>query len=132
MPIAALPLTANGKVDRRALPRPDLSAATSDRVYVAPRSPVELALAAIWGELLDVKQVSVDDDFFDLGGHSLLATRMIARVRERLHLQVPLRALFEAPALADFAQRLGALQWATQPPADWAGSAELDRVEIEL
>jgi acyl-coenzyme A synthetase/AMP-(fatty) acid ligase len=81
--LGALPLTDNGKVDRRALPAPSFGAAPSTE-QVAPRTPAELALAALWRELLDVDRVSVRDNFFDLGGHSLLATQLVARAR-RLH-----------------------------------------------
>src|ERR687894_985283 len=75
----ALPLTANGKLDRKALPAPEL-ASTEDR-YVAPRTPTEEVLAGIWAELLRLERVGVEESFFDLGGHSLLTTRLLAQVR---------------------------------------------------
>jgi amino acid adenylation domain-containing protein/non-ribosomal peptide synthase protein (TIGR01720 family) len=105
--LAALPLTPSGKVDRRALPAPERGAGAT---YVAPRGPIEEALAGIFAEALrlPVEQVGAHDDFFDLGGHSLLATQVVARVRTALGVELPLRALFEAPALADFAARAGA------------------------
>ncbi|HEY0020544.1 MAG TPA: amino acid adenylation domain-containing protein, partial [Longimicrobium sp.] len=87
-----LPLTPNGKVDRRALPAPEGSARTEE--YVAPRTPVEEALAAIWVDVLGVERLGVRDNFFELGGHSLLATRVVSRIRQQLGAEVPLRALF--------------------------------------
>ncbi|MEK6424866.1 MAG: amino acid adenylation domain-containing protein, partial [Burkholderia gladioli] len=102
----ALPLTANGKLDRRALPAPDTTA-FGGRDHAAPQGEVEEMLAAIWRELLGVAQVGRHDDFFALGGHSLLAVRVIGRLRERFGEAATLGALFEAPGLAAFAARLG-------------------------
>lgn len=96
----ALPLTPNGKLDRRALPAPDDSRPELEAAYVAPRTPTEEMLAAIWAEVLQLARVGIHDNFFDLGGHSLLATQVIARVKETLQADVPLRALFEAPTVA--------------------------------
>jgi amino acid adenylation domain-containing protein len=104
--LEALPLTPNGKVDRRALPappalegeRPELAAP-----YLAPRTPVEETLAAIWSDVLGVERVGVADDFFELGGHSLLATQAISRVRQAFAVEVPLRALFEGPTVRELA-----------------------------
>src|SRR4030095_2476271 len=88
--LAELPLNANGKVDRKALPAPDLSGHL-ERQYAAPRTPTEEVLAQIWAEVLGLERVGVDDNFFVLGGHSLLATQVMARVRERLGVAVPLQ-----------------------------------------
>ena len=101
-----LPQTANGKIDRRQLPIPKSASREFDRAYVAPRTPVEEALAAIWSEVLDVERVGADDNFFDLGGHSLLATQLVSRVRDRFKVEVPLQMLFRAPSLAEFATSL--------------------------
>jgi len=100
----ALPLTANGKVDRKALPapegRPEIGA------YVAPRTPTEEALASIWCEVLRLDRVGIEDNFFELGGHSLIATRVVARVRDVLGVELALRTLFEAPTVRGLADRL--------------------------
>jgi amino acid adenylation domain-containing protein len=90
-----LPLTPNGKVDRRALPAPDLGRPDGDATYVAPRNPVETTLAGIWSEVLGVEKVGARDDFFALGGHSLTATSVLARVRDALHVDLPLSVVFE-------------------------------------
>jgi amino acid adenylation domain-containing protein len=104
--LAALPLTPSGKVDRKALPAPERRSA--EESHVAPRTPVEEILAGIWAELLGVERVGAADHFFDLGGHSLLATRVISRLRSAFDVAMPLRALFEAPVLADLAARIEA------------------------
>src|SRR5262249_52977955 len=96
-----LPLTANGKVDRNALPAPE--EATEKHAYVAPRNMREEILVGIWEELLGRQQVSVEDSFFDIGGHSLLATQIISRIRETFEVELPLRALFDAPTVAGLA-----------------------------
>ncbi|MFP2933118.1 amino acid adenylation domain-containing protein, partial [Pyxidicoccus sp. 3LG] len=102
----ALPLTAHGKVDRKALPALDSAASTSE--YVAPRTPTEQRLASLWSEVLAVPRVGASDDFFALGGHSLLATQLVSRVRSAFDVELPLRALFEDSTLEAFALRLEA------------------------
>ncbi|MDY7094186.1 MAG: non-ribosomal peptide synthase/polyketide synthase [Acidobacteriota bacterium] len=100
-----LPKTPNGKIDRRALPEPrwaDLAEGGGQKV--APRTPTEQLVAEIWGELLGAETVGAHDSFFDLGGHSLLATQMVSRLRDALGVEVPLRALFEAPTVAGVAR----------------------------
>ncbi|WP_437738920.1 non-ribosomal peptide synthase/polyketide synthase [Sorangium sp. So ce1335] len=108
VPLDALPLTPTGKVDRRALPAPEARAAESESRYVAPCTPTEEALAAIWQEVLAVDRIGALDHFFDLGGHSLLATQVVSRVRDRLQVELPLRALFEAPTVRALASRVRA------------------------
>src|SRR6185369_3712148 len=104
MVLDALPLTPNGKIERKALPVPQAGIAGAD--FVAPRTTAEQTLAAIWSEVLKLERVGVHDDFFELGGHSLLATRVLARLRDALSVELPLRALFEAPRLAGLAVRI--------------------------
>jgi acyl-coenzyme A synthetase/AMP-(fatty) acid ligase/acyl carrier protein len=99
----ALPFTASGKVDRRALPEPE--AAQSGTAFVAPRDALEEEIAGIWSELLKVDKVGVEDDFFALGGHSLLATQVIMAIRRRYG-DIPLRALLAAPTVAALADAI--------------------------
>ncbi|CAM3556541.1 phosphopantetheine-binding protein [Pseudomonas floridensis] len=100
-----MPLTANGKLDRKALPTPDASQLQAQ--YVAPQGELEAQLAAIWAEVLKVGQVGRSDNFFELGGHSLVAVQMLVRVREQLQHEVSLKDLFEQPTLADFSATIG-------------------------
>ena len=98
-----IPLTPNGKVDRGALPawerrRPELA-----HRYAAPRTPIEKIMARIWCEVLGLKRVGINDNFFDLGGHSLLATTVASRIHDSLQVDLPLRALFENPTVAELA-----------------------------
>mgnify|MGYP001599810757 CR=1 FL=1 len=101
--LPVLPLTPSGKIARRSLPALDASQFARDAAHVPPASEGEKLVAEIWAALLGVPRVGRDDNFFHLGGHSLLATRVVARLRARTTLQVPLRALFEHPTLAGFA-----------------------------
>ncbi|BDI19846.1 hypothetical protein ANSO36C_56480 [Nostoc cf. commune SO-36] len=107
--LEALPFTPSGKVDRRALPAPDLHSQLSDK-YVAPRSPNEELLAQIWAHVLKVEQVGIYDNFFELGGHSLLATQLVSRIRNIFKVELPLRELFAAPTVAKLAHLIGQLQ----------------------
>jgi amino acid adenylation domain-containing protein len=126
VPMERLPLTRNGKVDRRALPEPDGTALTGAE-YVPPRTQTEQVLAAVWAELLGAARVGAQDGFFDLGGHSLLATRVASRVREDFGVEVPVRALFEHPRLESFAAEVDRLLRAsTGTEAPPIGPAERD------
>jgi amino acid adenylation domain-containing protein len=100
------PLTPNGKLDRKALPMPDLARPELEKAFVAPRTPIERVLADIWGEVLGLKQIGVHDNFFELGGHSLLATQVISRVRQAFEVDLPLRSLFESPTVEGMASSL--------------------------
>jgi acyl-coenzyme A synthetase/AMP-(fatty) acid ligase/acyl carrier protein len=105
--LPALPLTATGKVDRRALARLDAALVTGGGAeHVAPRTPIEEWLASVCGELLGRERVGMQDNFFDIGGHSLLATQLIARVRDDWGFELPLQAVFAARHLADLAERI--------------------------
>ncbi|MEM8908407.1 MAG: amino acid adenylation domain-containing protein, partial [Bacteroidota bacterium] len=97
-----MPLTLNGKIDKKALPAPDLSN-LSTKAYVAPSTPTQTCLVNIWQQLLEVEQVGIHDDFFDLGGHSLLATRVISEIRTQLHVELSIRDLFHHTILHDLA-----------------------------
>ncbi|HSN99708.1 MAG TPA: amino acid adenylation domain-containing protein, partial [Candidatus Nanopelagicales bacterium] len=99
----ALPLTPNGKVNRSALPSPARGRPEGAAAAAAPRSAVEELVAEIMAQVLDLPRVDVFDNFFELGGHSLLATQVISRLRRSLGVEVPLRALFEAPTVAGLA-----------------------------
>ncbi|MGZ3461117.1 MAG: condensation domain-containing protein, partial [Archangium sp.] len=102
----ALPLSSNGKVDRKALPVPGGTRGAREDTYVAPRDELEQELATLWSEVLGVERVGIHDDFLSLGGHSLLATRLVSRVRQAFQVELPLRSLFEAPTLAALAGRI--------------------------
>ncbi|MFP5261579.1 MAG: amino acid adenylation domain-containing protein [Blastocatellia bacterium] len=99
----AMPLTPSGKIDRRALPPPGPVAVEPCDTFMAPRTPVEEALSAIWSDLLRVNRLGVLDNFFDLGGHSLMATQLVSRVREAFEVELPIRSLFENSTIEKFA-----------------------------
>jgi amino acid adenylation domain-containing protein len=96
-----IPLNANRKVDRKALPAPKKKSADLERDFVAPRTEIEQNLAAIWSEVLNFSPVGAHDNFFELGGHSLMAIQVISRVRNRFEVELPLRTLFENPTVAE-------------------------------
>ncbi len=104
--LPSLPLNANGKINRAALPKPDFSRVATDAQFLAPRDEVEIRLAVIWQELLGVERVGATDHFFDLGGHSLLAVRLLARVEREFGRALPITTLFQNPTLEHFAKAL--------------------------
>ena len=99
-----IPRTPNGKLDVHALPSPGKT--TRRQVYVPPRNPLEQVLAGIWREILKVSQLGVHDNFFDMGGHSLVVMQIVSRVRDTLGAELPVRAIFETPTIADLAHSL--------------------------
>lgn len=107
----ALPLSPNGKVERRMLPIPDINQSGLEKAYTAPRTRTEEKLAEIWSLILGNAQVGVYDNFFELGGHSLLATQIISRVREAFQIELPLRNLFESLTVASLAEHIETIRW---------------------
>jgi len=100
-----IPLTANGKVDRKALPMPE-GDAYAVRGYEAPQGEMETRLAKIWADVLKIERVGRNDNFFELGGHSILAMQVMARIRHILNLELPVRSMFEEPTIAGLAGEL--------------------------
>jgi len=128
-----MPLTPNGKVDRRSLPAPDGTQRDVAGTFIGPRTPTEETLATIWREVLGLKTVGVHDNFFELGGHSLLATQVMSKLTEMFHLELPLRTLFEAPTIAELAAAIDMAESSpTEPPAPAikAFSREMYRVRV--
>ena len=104
--VDTLPLLANGKLDRHGLPQPDWASKPSTN-YRSPETEIEQHLHAIWSEVMGRSAIGIHDDFFELGGHSLMATRVVARVRDAMGIELPLRELFANPTIADLALMLG-------------------------
>jgi amino acid adenylation domain-containing protein len=115
-----LPLTANGKLDRKALPMPEGDAYAVCE-YAEPLGKLEMALAAMWAELLHLERVGRHDNFFELGGHSLLAMRVVSRIRQMLGLEVAISDLFAHPRLSDFSRNLESATLLRLPPITFAG-----------
>lgn len=111
-----LPLTPNGKVDRRALPAPEIEDTLSAK-FVPPRTSTEEQLASIWASVLGLEKVGIHHNFFELGGHSLLGTQVISRICQAFEVELPLRALFEAPTVAQLSDRIETILWAKSTPA---------------
>jgi acyl carrier protein len=135
--LEVLPLTPHGKVDRKALPAPDAARSEPGATFVAPRSPVEETLAAIWSEVLGVAaSVGVRDDFFALGGHSLSAVRILARVRDALGAALSLSVVFETPTIEGMASAVSAAAIfppePLAPPAAEAAEAALVAQAAEM
>ena len=107
--LESLPLTLNGKVDRRALPKPaEAESAADGNEEAAPATPTELALAEVWRDVLERDFIAVDDDFFELGGHSLLAVKLINKIRDSLSRELPIHVLFQNPTIRKLAAHLEA------------------------
>jgi amino acid adenylation domain-containing protein len=131
--IEQLPITPNGKVDRKALPPPDMAAARKSRDIVPPGTQTEIRLAALWETLLKVKNVGIHESFFDLGGHSVLAVRLMAQIRTSFGTELPLHNIFRTPTIAGLAALIEASLWAASEPqpAHAAAPSGLD-LEIEI
>ena len=104
--LGEMPLTPNGKIDRRTLPAPEETKPEVEDAPTVPSSPIEEVLAEIWSQVLGVERIGADDDFFALGGHSLLATQVASRIRDAFRVELPLRSLFEAPTVAGLAREI--------------------------
>lgn len=104
--LPALPLTANGKVDRASLPGPNAENTLRDEIFAAPRTPLEKKLATIVCSLLNLNEVSVNDNFFLLGGHSLLGTQLIVKIRSAFGVDLALRSLFDAPSITELSSEI--------------------------
>lgn len=126
----ALPRTANGKINRRALPAPEDSRAGLDTEYVAPRTAIEQQLASIWCEVLGIEEVGIHDNFFALGGHSLLAMRVNARITPVFEVTLALRKLFEAPTIAELAAEIKDLRGGV-PSTGVSALRRVDRKRID-
>ncbi|KYF81052.1 non-ribosomal peptide synthetase [Sorangium cellulosum] len=127
--LGALPRTANGKVDRKALPVPEAAGgADAAEAYVAPRTRDEEVLAAIWREVLGVDRVGAHDSFFELGGHSLQLSRVLIRARAAFRPDLPMRVLIEAPTLAEAARAIQAERWTE---AEASGNGPARDLELE-
>ncbi|HWN67968.1 MAG TPA: phosphopantetheine-binding protein, partial [Haliangium sp.] len=128
--LEALPRTASGKLDRRALPAPMRGPA--HEVGRGPRTEAERLLAEIWAEVLDVRTIGIDDNFFDLGGHSLLAVQIASRIRNTFAVDVPLRTLFETPTVAGLAAWLATAPSASVAPASIPVAAHEEQLLQQL
>jgi acyl carrier protein len=100
--LESLPLS-NGKLNKKALPRPEGTRPRMNQAYEPPESELERRLSAIWSEVLEIDRVGIRDNFFDLGGHSLAAARVVSRVVKQFQLEIPLQSLFQSPTVADMA-----------------------------
>ena len=124
--LEGLPLSPNGKLDRRALPDPERCRPNLDTPFIAPRTPVETELAQIWAKVLSVEQVGIHDRFFDVGGHSLSATQVVSQVIKQFQIEVPLQSLFESPTVAEMAAVI------TEHQTRKIAKPELERILVEL
>ena len=102
--LEALPLLRNGKIDFEALPGPETGSAAPGRRFDPPADDVESTISSIWREVLELDQIGMEENFFELGGHSLLATQIISRIRSAFEIELPLRAIFEAPTVRGLAR----------------------------
>ncbi|NET72096.1 MAG: amino acid adenylation domain-containing protein [Sphaerospermopsis sp. SIO1G2] len=127
-----LPLTPNGKINHRALPIPNHSQRNLQIEFVAPQTSTEQELANIWSEVLNLKQIGINDNFFEIGGHSLLATQIISRLKETFNIDFYLRYLFEHPTIAELAQKITEQQIQQTENDDLAAIlAEVDQLSEE-
>jgi acyl carrier protein len=132
--IDKIPLSANGKVDRNSLPDPDSGNLAASTDFVEPRTELEELLVNIWKDVVGIDRIGIHDNFFDLGGHSLLVTQVVSRIRDALDIELPVRAVFESPTVAELAVAVVQAQ-AQQTDADMLEEmlAELEQLqELEV
>ncbi len=127
MELAKLPVTPNGKLDRKALPEPALARPDLAEAFVAPRGEGEQAIAEIWQEVLGVERVGVHEKFFQLGGHSLLLVRVHARLRERFGIELSMMDLFKYPDVSSLAQHLAGTAAARPVTVEESRATELEQ-----
>ncbi|PZN81911.1 MAG: non-ribosomal peptide synthetase, partial [Candidatus Methylumidiphilus alinenensis] len=125
VPLESMPLTPNGKIDRKALPAPKFAATAGLNL---PATPTEDLLAALWTGVLKRESIGRQDNFFELGGHSLLATKLVARIREAFQVELPIRAVFEHPRLSELAAAIDAATGAVRLPPIERQAADAPRV----
>ncbi len=130
--IPSMPLTANGKVDRQALPQPHQARLERLATYVAPRTPIEQQIADLWAQVLNLPRVGIDDNFFELGGYSLLGIQVVSRLRQVFQVEILMSTLFQLPTIAALAERVETLLWANQGVAAAHGDLADDDEEGEL
>ncbi len=112
--VAAMPLNHNGKVDRQALPQPQIDRLELAATYIAPRNAIEQQIADLWAQVLNLPQVGIYDNFFELGGYSLLGIQVVSRLRQTLQVEILMSNLFQLPTVAALAERIETLQWMNQ------------------
>ncbi|HYK02057.1 MAG TPA: amino acid adenylation domain-containing protein, partial [Thermoanaerobaculia bacterium] len=131
VPLAEMPLSPNGKLDRKALPAPEAGSVAA-HAYEAPAGEIEIALAQVWSEVLHVERIGRNDNFFELGGHSLLATQLVSKIRSRLDVDLPLKAVFERTSVARLAEFIATAQKSEIPPIRPVDRTELDRLPLSF
>lgn len=130
VPLEAMPLTPNGKIDRRALPKPDLSAAAGRREFVPAATDAEMLVVDIWADVLNVERIGIYDNFFELGGHSLLAVQALSQIRSALEIELSIRDFFNNPTVADFAALVERIITAELDALDEAGFDAIEPHEL--
>lgn len=126
-----LPLSSNGKIDRKALPEPNIEAQFVSQ-YVAPRNETEEILVEIWAEVLGLEQVGIHDNFFELGGHSLLVTQILSRIHAKFFIKLPLRMIFETATIAMLADAIDVAQWKEMNNASVSGKEDSEVEDIAI
>ena len=129
VPLEQLPLTPNGKTDRKALTAPDYGRRDDHRPYIAPRTPTEVRIAALWAQAIGIESPSVDDDFFDVGGDSMKAAQIVTALRSQFGVDAGMRHLFERPTIAGLAEIVDVLAVSSAGTVAGAGT---EREEIEI